>query len=65
MKLSAEQIKEIDRLRKKYKNYKFWKLIPQSSATKKKKEIEMQMLLSNSAKVQEQQRKLNEKNRLN
>ena len=56
LRLSPQEIKEIDRLRKKYKNYKFWKLIPQSSTSKKKKEKEMQMLLSNTAKLQEMEK---------
>ena len=61
LRLTPEQIKEIDRLRKKYKNYKFWKLIPQSAASKLKKEKEMQMLLANSARVQQQERKVTQK----
>lgn len=57
LRLSPQEIKEIDRLRKKYKNYKFWKLIPQSSSSKKKKEKEMQILLANTARVHQQDQK--------
>jgi hypothetical protein len=60
LRLSPQEIKEIDRLRKKYKNYKFWKLIPQSEATRKKKEKEMQMLLAKTAKMQEIDDKAND-----
>ncbi|CAI2364286.1 unnamed protein product [Moneuplotes crassus] len=61
LKLSPEQIKEIDKLRKKYKNYKFWKLLPQTSSSKKKKEIEIQNLIANSAKAQEHGKMIGDK----
>ena len=57
LRLSPNEIKEIDRLRKKYKNYKFWRLLPQSSSSKKKSEKEMQKILTNSAKIQETEEK--------
>ena len=54
LRLSPSEIKEIDRLRKKYKNYKFWKYLPQSSKSKTKRDRDLQNLIANSNRVQQE-----------
>ena len=54
LRLSPNEIKDIDRFRKKYKNYKFWKYLPQSSKSKSKKEKELQMMISKTTRIHEE-----------
>lgn len=44
--LSQNEITDIEKLRKKYKNYKFWKLLPQSSFSKKKEKEDQNSTLN-------------------
>jgi hypothetical protein len=57
LRLSPNEIKEVDRLRKKYKNYKFWKFLPQSSKTQSKKDKELLNLIASSTRMHQDDEK--------